>query len=101
MPTNDLITLVTFCVAIVLITPFLGRYIARVMEGERTFLSPIIGPVERGIYRIAGVDPTVEQGWKSLRRLGPRPGRLRDRHGLSRAAHPGRAAAQPRAGSRR
>ena len=64
MPVNDLITLVTFAVAILLITPFLGRYIARVMDGERTFLSPILKPVEAGIYRLAGVDPTVEQGWK-------------------------------------
>ncbi|MHB8459812.1 MAG: potassium-transporting ATPase subunit KdpA [Candidatus Limnocylindrales bacterium] len=64
MPVHDLVTLVTVCVAILLITPFLGRYIARVMEGERTLLSPILRPVEGTIYRIAGVDPTVEQGWK-------------------------------------
>ena len=49
MPFNDFLTLAVFCVAIVLITPILGRYIARVMGGERTFLSPVIGPVERGI----------------------------------------------------
>ena len=53
-----------FVAAILLITPFLGRYIARVIEGERTFLSPVLAPVERVIYRIAGVDPAVEQGWK-------------------------------------
>ena len=31
--------------------------------GERTFLSPVIGPVERGFYRLAGVDPAREQDW--------------------------------------
>jgi K+-transporting ATPase ATPase A chain len=65
VPVNDLVSLAIFCVAIVLITPFLGRYIARVLEGERTFLSPVLQPVERVIYRIAGVDPSVEQDWRS------------------------------------
>jgi K+-transporting ATPase ATPase A chain len=65
VPLSDFITFATFAVAILLITPFLGRYIARVLEGERTLLSPILRPIERGIYRVAGVDPTVEQGWKS------------------------------------
>ena len=35
----------------------------RVYAGERTFLSPVIGPVERGFYRLAGVDPAREQDW--------------------------------------
>ncbi|MFI5226782.1 MAG: potassium-transporting ATPase subunit KdpA [Candidatus Limnocylindrales bacterium] len=64
MPVNDFITLVVFAAAILLITPLLGTYIAHVMEGDRTFLSPILAPVERVIYRVAGVDPSVEQGWK-------------------------------------
>ncbi len=64
MPTNDLITLVVFAATILLITPILGRYIAKVMEGERTFLSPVLRPVERGVYRVCGIDETVEQGWK-------------------------------------
>jgi K+-transporting ATPase ATPase A chain len=34
------------------------------MEGERTILSPVIRPIERGFYRMAGIDETVEQGWK-------------------------------------
>src|SRR6516225_7681112 len=65
MPVPDLLTLVVFCAAILFITPFLGRYIARVIEGERTFLSPVLVPVERLIYRVGGIDPTVEQGWKA------------------------------------
>jgi potassium-transporting ATPase potassium-binding subunit len=60
----DLLTLLTLVVVIVLITPFLGRYIGRVMEGERTILSPILRPLERGIYRVAGIDETTEQGWR-------------------------------------
>ena len=41
----------------------LSKYIADVYAGERTFLSPVIGPVERGFYRVAGVDPAREQDW--------------------------------------
>ena len=41
-----------FVVLTALVVP-LGRYMARVFEGERTFLSPVLGPVERGLYRIS------------------------------------------------
>ena len=64
MTTGDLLTLVTLAAAVVLLTPFVGRYIHRVFEGERVFLSPILRPVERVVYRICGVDPAAEQGWK-------------------------------------
>jgi K+-transporting ATPase ATPase A chain len=64
MSAGDLLTLVTVAAAILLITPFLGRYIHRVMEGERVFLSPVVRPIERAIYRFCGVDETVEQDWK-------------------------------------
>jgi K+-transporting ATPase ATPase A chain len=64
MPVNDLLLLVVFGVAILVITPVLGTYIARVMEGERMFLSPVLRPVERTVYRLTGVEETAEQGWK-------------------------------------
>jgi potassium-transporting ATPase potassium-binding subunit len=41
----------------------LSKFIANVYAGERNFLSPVIGPVERGFYRLAGVDPAREQDW--------------------------------------
>ncbi len=50
-------------VVVVLLTKPLGVYMARVFEGERTFLAPVLRPVERVIYRVCGVDPTVEQSW--------------------------------------
>jgi len=52
-----------FCVIIVLITRPLGGYMSRVFTGERTLLSPIILPIERGLYRLAGIDAKAEQGW--------------------------------------
>ena len=43
----------------------LGIYIARVVQGERTFLSPVLGPIERGFYALAGVDPRRGMTWKT------------------------------------
>jgi potassium-transporting ATPase potassium-binding subunit len=50
-----------YCAIIIAITPLLGAYMTRVFDGERTFLSPILRPVEIGIYKIAGVDERHEQ----------------------------------------
>lgn len=42
----------------------LGRYLARVFAGENRATAKLLGPVERLIYRLAGVDPAVEHDWK-------------------------------------
>lgn len=41
-----------------------GLYIARIADGERCFLHPILGPLERGFYALAGVDPTRGMSWQ-------------------------------------
>ena len=43
----------------------LGRYIAKVYRGERTWLD-FMAPVERAIYRFCGIDPAVEMNWKQF-----------------------------------
>jgi K+-transporting ATPase ATPase A chain len=43
----------------------LGLFMARVFNGQRTILSPILGPFERGFYGAAGIDPNKEQSWLS------------------------------------
>jgi len=48
---------------IVAITPLLGGYMKRVFAGEKTFLDPILRPLERGIYRACGVDAERDQKW--------------------------------------
>ena len=48
---------------LIVCTPFLGRYMANVFEGKRTLLSPLLQPVERVIYRLAGVDAAREMRW--------------------------------------
>jgi K+-transporting ATPase ATPase A chain len=52
-----------FTALVGLMTRPLGGYLARVYAGERTLLQPLIGPVEVTIYRIAGIDPALEQSW--------------------------------------
>ena len=42
----------------------LGIFMAQIFSGGRTILSPVIGPVENGFYRLAGVDPSREQSWR-------------------------------------
>ncbi|MDR3421814.1 MAG: potassium-transporting ATPase subunit KdpA [Xanthobacteraceae bacterium] len=55
------VQILLFCAIIVAIVPPLGAYMTRVFGGERTFLSPVFRPVERAIYKIAGVDERQEQ----------------------------------------
>ena len=57
------IQILLYCAIIVAAARPLGGYMTRVFNGERTFLSPVIAPIERGLYRIAGVDATREQHW--------------------------------------
>jgi K+-transporting ATPase ATPase A chain len=52
-----------FALVCLLVKP-VGAYMARVFEGERVFLTPVIGPVERLIYRLCRIDATREMGWK-------------------------------------
>jgi len=54
--------------AVIALTPPLGAYIARVMSGERTFLQPVLGPVERLVYRGLRLRPDREQSWRAYAR---------------------------------
>ena len=61
-PYEWLETILFFVVLLALIKPF-GTYMAKVFQGERTFLSPVLGPCENLLYRICGVDKNDEMGW--------------------------------------
>jgi K+-transporting ATPase ATPase A chain len=52
-----------YALVIVLVAKPLGGYMTRVFNGERTLLSPLLRPVERGLYWAAGVDEKQEQSW--------------------------------------
>ena len=55
--------IVLFSLVIIALTRPLGGYMTRVFSGERTFLSPLLRPIERGLYRLAGIDERQEQHW--------------------------------------
>jgi len=52
-----------FSVIVILITRPFGGYLTRVFNGERTFLSPFLRPIERAVYWCCGVDEKEEQHW--------------------------------------
>jgi K+-transporting ATPase ATPase A chain len=54
---------VFFAVVLALMRP-LGLYMAKVLEGQKTFLDPVLRPIERVIYRASGIDATTEMDWK-------------------------------------
>jgi len=56
-------TIIFFVVLLALVKP-LGAFMARVYQGERTFLSPVFAPCENLLYLICGVDRDEEMGWK-------------------------------------
>jgi hypothetical protein len=57
--------LILFSVILLALTKPMGLYLVRVLDANgRTFLDPALKPVERLVYRLAGIDPTKEQDWK-------------------------------------
>jgi K+-transporting ATPase ATPase A chain len=63
MTLNGWTQIALFCAIIAVLVKPLGWYMTRVFSGERTFLSPVLRPVETGLYKIAGVNEHVEQDW--------------------------------------
>src|SRR5476651_1733743 len=57
------IQILLYCAIIVALTPVLGAYMTRVYNGERTFLSPVLRPIEAAMYWAGGVDEKREQHW--------------------------------------
>jgi K+-transporting ATPase ATPase A chain len=63
MTLNGWLQIALFCVVVTLLVKPFGGFMTRVFTGERTFLSPVLGPLERGIYRVSDVDKKTEQHW--------------------------------------
>jgi len=64
MTSNGWLQITLFGVIVIAITRPFGGYMTRVIAGERTFLSPVLRPVERFTYWYCGVDETEEQSWR-------------------------------------
>lgn len=63
MPARDIVQIVLYIGLVVALAKPVGTFLHHVFEGKRTFLHPVLGPVERSIYRLSGVDPDGEMGW--------------------------------------
>ena len=63
MTLNGWLQIAVYVLLILAVTKPLGIFMARVFAGERTFLTPVLAPIERGLYALAGVDAKREQHW--------------------------------------
>ena len=63
MTANGWLQIGVYLLALFAVTPLLGRYMTRVFNRERTFLDPVLRPIERLLYRSTGVDEAQEMRW--------------------------------------
>ncbi len=63
MTANGWIQIILYCAVVLAIVKPLGAYMTAVFTGERNFLTPVVRPVERVFYKVAGVDERQEQHW--------------------------------------
>ena len=64
MTTQGWLQILFYIFVLVLLVKPLGLFMAKVYQDERTFLTPIVGPLERFVYRLAGIRPDDEMDWK-------------------------------------
>ena len=65
MSAREFIQLLLFFLAVAALTPPIGRFIADILEGRRSFLHPVLGWLERLFYAASGVDPEAAMDWKA------------------------------------
>jgi potassium-transporting ATPase potassium-binding subunit len=63
MTANGFVQIALYCVVVILLVKPFGYYMTRVFNGERTFLSPLLRPLERVIYSVSRVNEREEQNW--------------------------------------
>src|SRR5882672_6390747 len=65
MTLNGWIQIALYCAIVVVLVKPVGGFMTRVFAGERTWLTPVLGPVERGFYRLAGIKENEDQHWSA------------------------------------
>ena len=63
MKSQNFLELALYLGALVFLSPILGKYMARVFEGQSTLFSKFLLPLEIGVYRFSGIDPRHEMDW--------------------------------------
>ena len=64
MSTNGWLQFVLYCLILLACVRPVGIYLARVVEGGRTWLDPVLRPIERLLYRLCGVKADAEMNWR-------------------------------------
>jgi K+-transporting ATPase ATPase A chain len=65
MTLNGILQIAFYIAALTLLAKPLGTFMARVYQREKTFLDPVLGPLERLIYRLTKISPDEEMDWKA------------------------------------
>jgi len=63
MTVNGWLQILLFAAIVAAATRPVGRYLTQVFTGRGTWLDPVLRPIERGIYRLCGIDPSREMRW--------------------------------------
>ena len=63
MTGNGILQIALYFLVLLALTKPLGAYMAKVFAGERTFLHPVLRPLEAGLYKLCGIDENGEQHW--------------------------------------
>ena len=64
MEAQGILQILVFLAVLTALTPLIGGYMAKVFTGRRVWLTPVLGPVERGLTRVFGSEASREQDWK-------------------------------------
>ena len=65
MTINGFLQIGLYLIVLIALAKPLGWYMARVFEGQSAGLTRLLGPVEKGIYRLCGIRQNEEMGWKT------------------------------------
>lgn len=64
MTGDGILQLTIYLVLLVVLSVPLGHFMAKVFQGERTFITPVLAPIENAIFKLVKIDPTVEMSWQ-------------------------------------
>jgi potassium-transporting ATPase potassium-binding subunit len=62
---NEMIQLILFLIALIVLAPLLGGFMSKVFTGEKHFMKPVFGWLENLVYRTSGINNTEEMNWKT------------------------------------
>jgi K+-transporting ATPase ATPase A chain len=62
---RDIIQISAFFFALIMLTPPLGAFMTKVLNGERNFMTPVVGGLERWFYRVCRINPDQEMDWRT------------------------------------